>query len=187
MHFDKLEARAPELRERALFKDLRAILRGSRPRAAALRKQLQGIKIDEIKTRADLAKIPVTRKSDLVQLQADDPPFGGLTAAKASGMRRLLVSPGPIFEPDGPRQGLVGRSAPLMPPASGAAISCSTPSPIILRRAATSRKCAAAIGCPVIPAGPGNTEQQLEAYQALSPARLLRHAGLPQDHSRQGR
>jgi phenylacetate-CoA ligase len=170
MHFDKLEARAPELRERALFKDLRAILRGSRPRAAALRKQLQGIKIEEIKTRADLAKIPVTRKSDLVQLQADDPPFGGLTAAKASGMRRLLVSPGPIFEPDGHGKDWWGAARALY--AAGIRrgdIVLNTFSYHLTPGGHIMESGAAAIGCPVIPAGPGNTEQQLDAIRHYRP------------------
>jgi hypothetical protein len=43
-----------------------------------------------------------------------------------------------------------------------------------------------ALGCAVIPGGPGNTEQQLEAIEPLA-ARLLRHAGLPEDPARQGR
>jgi phenylacetate-CoA ligase len=170
MHFDKLEARAPELRERALFKDLRAILRASRPRAAALRKQLQGIKIEEIKTRADLAKIALTRKSDLVQLQADDPPFGGLTAAKASGMRRLLVSPGPIFEPDGHGKDWWGAARALY--AAGIRrgdIVLNTFSYHLTPGGHIMESGAAAIGCPVIPAGPGNTEQQLDAIRHYRP------------------
>ncbi len=170
MHFDKLEARAPELRERALFKDLRAILRATRPRASALRKQLQGIKIEEVKTRADLAKIPVVRKSDLVQLQGDDPPFGGLTAAKASGMRRLLVSPGPIFEPDGHGKDWWGAARALY--AAGVRrgdILLNTFSYHLTPGGHIMESGATAIGCAVIPAGPGNTEQQIDAIRHYRP------------------
>ena len=46
---------------------------------------------------------------------------------------------------------------------------------------------ARALGCTVIAAGPGNTEQQLEAIQHLKPDRLCRRAGLPEDPARQGR
>ena len=46
---------------------------------------------------------------------------------------------------------------------------------------------ARAVGCPVIPAGPGNTEQQLEMIGHLKPVGLYRHAGLPEDPARCGR
>lgn len=170
MHFDRLEVRAPELRERALFKDLRAIMRASRPRASALRRQLQGVKIEEIKGRAELAKIPVLRKSDLVQLQADDPPFGGLTAAKASGMRHLLASPGPIFEPDGHGKDWWGAARALY--AAGIRrgdIVLNTFSYHLTPGGHIMESGAAAIGCPVIPAGPGNTEQQVDAIRHYRP------------------
>ena len=43
-----------------------------------------------------------------------------------------------------------------------------------------------ALGCPVIPAGPGNTEPLIAAIAHLRPERLRRAARLPQDRARQG-
>ena len=170
MHYDRLEVRAPDVREKAQFKDMRAILKSARPRAPALRRQLQGIKLEDIKTRADLARIPIVRKSDLVQLQADDPPFGGLTGARTGAMRRLLMSPGPIFEPDGHAKDWWGAARALHAAGvqRGDVVLNTfsyhlTPGGHIMESGAT------ALGCPVIPAGPGNTEQQIEAIRHYRP------------------
>ncbi len=171
MHYDRLEVRAPELRERALFKDLRAIMRAARPRAHALRKQLQGINLDDIKTRIDLSRIPVVRKSDIVQLQADEPPFGGLTSVRAGSMRRLLMSPGPIFEPDGHAKDWWGAARALY--AAGIRrgdILLNTFSYHLTPGGHIMESGAVALGCPVIPAGPGNSEQQIDAIRHYRPA-----------------
>src|ERR1051325_2193135 len=54
-----------------------------------------------VASRGALAKLPVLRKSDIAALQKEFPPFGGLNVAPAAGVKRLLMSPGPIFEPEG--------------------------------------------------------------------------------------
>jgi phenylacetate-CoA ligase len=99
-HYDRAETRSPAARENTLFRDLRAVLKIARPRAPALRAQLKGIDLEGVKTRADLAGIPLVRKSDLKTMQEDTPPFGGLAASRCASLKRLLVSPGPIFEPE---------------------------------------------------------------------------------------
>jgi phenylacetate-CoA ligase len=152
------------------MKDLRAILKSARPRASALRRQLQGIRIEDIKTRADLARVPVQRKSDLVQLQADDPPFGGLTAARAGMMRRLLMSPGPIFEPDGQGKDWWGAARALHAASfKRGDIVLNTFSYHLTPGGHIMESGASALGCAVIPAGPGNTEQQIEAIRHYRP------------------
>jgi len=50
---------------------------------------------------ADLRRIPVTRKADLKHIQKGEPPFGGLAAVPPRAMRRIYVSPGPTFDPEG--------------------------------------------------------------------------------------
>src|SRR5665213_2121930 len=99
--YDRNEKRPPRSREAALLRDLHALLGLSRARAPALRAQVKGIDIESIKRRADLARVPVMRKSDLAALQAEMPPFGGVCTTRPSALKRLLVSPGPIFEPEG--------------------------------------------------------------------------------------
>ena len=149
----------------------------AKPRAPALRAQLKGVDLESLKTRSDLAAIPVVRKSDLKAMQEETPPFGGLTASRASTLKRLLVSPGPIFEPEGHAKDWWGAARAFF--AAGfrkgdIVINCFsyhlTPGGHIMESGAL------ALGCPVIPAGVGNTDQQVEAIRYLKPAG---YAGTP--------
>jgi len=169
-YFDRYETRPLKARETAFFRDLRAVLKISRARASALRQQIKGVDIDALKSRAELAKVPVVRKSDLKAMQADNPPFGGLAAVRAMQLKRILVSPGPIFEPEGFGKDWWGSARALH--AAGLrkgdlllnAFSYHlTPGGHIMESGAH------ALSCTVIPAGVGNTEQQLEAIQYLKP------------------
>jgi len=49
---------------------------------------------------ATLARMPLTRKSDLQALQQEQPPFGRLTHLSPPVLTRLFASPGPIYEPE---------------------------------------------------------------------------------------
>src|SRR6202035_4170169 len=62
---------------------------------------LGGVDPRTVTSRAALARLPVLRKSALVELQKAHPPFGGLNVTPPGKLRRLLMSPGPIFEPEG--------------------------------------------------------------------------------------
>jgi phenylacetate-CoA ligase len=168
--FDRLETRSPASREAALFRALRGVLSVARPRAPALRAQLRGIEIAKIRCRNDLAQIPVIRKSGLKAMQAQAAPFGGLAATRTSALKRLLVSPGPIFEPEGYAEDWWGAARALF--AAGLRkgdilINCFsyhlTPGGHIMESGAH------ALGCAVIPAGVGNAEQQVEAIHFLRP------------------
>jgi phenylacetate-CoA ligase len=170
-HYDRQETRSPASRENTLFRDLRAVLKIARPRAPALRAQLKGVDIDSVKTRADLAALPLVRKSDLKNMQEEAPPFGGLAASRCAGLKRLLVSPGPIFEPEGHAKDWWGAARAFF--AAGfrkgdIVINCFsyhlTPGGHIMESGAL------ALGCPVIPAGIGNTDQQVEAIRYLKPS-----------------
>jgi phenylacetate-CoA ligase len=176
-HYDRQETRSAASRENTLFRDLRGVLKIAKPRAPALRAQLKGIDLESLKTRSDLAAIPVVRKSDLKAMQEETPPFGGLTASRASTLKRLLVSPGPIFEPEGHAKDWWGAARAFF--AAGfrkgdIVINCFsyhlTPGGHIMESGAL------ALGCPVIPAGVGNTDQQVEAIRYLKPAG---YAGTP--------
>jgi phenylacetate-CoA ligase len=176
-HYDRQETRSAASRENTLFRDLRGVLKIAKPRAPALRAQLKGIDLEAVKTRSDLAAIPVVRKSDLKAMQEETPPFGGLTASRASTLKRLLVSPGPIFEPEGHAKDWWGAARAFF--AAGfrkgdIVINCFsyhlTPGGHIMESGAL------ALGCPVIPAGIGNTDQQVEAIRYLKPSG---YAGTP--------
>ena len=99
-HFDQLEIRDPDARERDFFGRLPDFiaLALSAPGWAA---QLAGVDPNIVTSRAALAKLPVLRKSELVVRQTERPPFGGFNVTAPGRMRRLLMSPGPIFEPEG--------------------------------------------------------------------------------------
>src|SRR5271156_5875618 len=80
------------------FSVLRERLRALAPLSPALARQLHGVEIDSLRGRADLARIPLLRKSDLPAMQRAAPPFAGIAAAAPGSFKRLFLSPGPIFE-----------------------------------------------------------------------------------------
>jgi phenylacetate-CoA ligase len=118
----------------------------------------------------DLSVIPVLRKADLPALQAARPPFGGLTARAPGRFGRLFLSPGPIHEP-GPRDGGGWGAARALRAAGlrdGDVVLNTfgyhlTPAGLMMDDAAGS------LGCAVIPAGGGNTQQIVQAMAAYRP------------------
>jgi phenylacetate-coenzyme A ligase PaaK-like adenylate-forming protein len=100
-YYDELETRDPETREAALMAALPDALAHARAGAPGFADILKGIEPGDVTSRAALAGLPVTRKSDLIELQQAAPPFGGLTATSPRDMARLFMSPGPIADPEG--------------------------------------------------------------------------------------
>src|SRR5437763_6166200 len=99
-HYDSLETRDPDQRESetlARLPDLLALALS----APGWAKQLHGVDPNAISSGAALAALPVLRKSELAELQRELPPFGGFNVTPPGQLRRLLMSPGPIFEPQG--------------------------------------------------------------------------------------
>jgi phenylacetate-CoA ligase len=170
-HYDELETRDPEQRERAQFKELPDFLRRAVANAPGWAAQLKGAELGAVTSRAALAKLPVLRKSELKELQAKDPPFGGFTTSPASALGRVFMSPGPIFEPEGKGEDgwRVARGLYAAGIRKGDIVLNTfayhlTPGGWILDAGAR------ALGCTVIAAGPGNTEQQLDAIERLRPS-----------------
>ena len=58
-----------------------------------------GITAWDIRGVDDLQKIPVFRKDDLIDLQKNNPPFGGLLGVPVENLSWIYMSPGPIFDP----------------------------------------------------------------------------------------
>jgi phenylacetate-CoA ligase len=167
---DKPESPYPAAAEAALFAKLRALLPAAAQNAPALARQLAGVDIASLKSPADLARVPLLRKSDLKAMQEAAPPFGGLAATKPGLLKRLLVSPGPIFEPEGRGADWWGAARALHAAglrAGDILLNCFsyhlTPGGHVMESGAH------ALGCAVIPAGTGNTEQQIEAIGHLRP------------------
>src|SRR5262249_50533699 len=102
-YYDDLETRAPEARERAQFAALAAQVAHARDNAPYFSALLHDVDPASVRDRAALAKLPVTRKSDLIELQKRVPPFAGMTAVADGALGRIFSSPGPIYDPQGPR------------------------------------------------------------------------------------
>jgi len=168
-HYDSLEARPPILRDSEESAVLPKIIAHAMA-APGWACQLSGVNAHNVNSRAALAKLPVLRKSDLAALQKESPPFGGLNVTSPGRSRRLLMSPGPIFEPEGNGIDWWGAARALFAAGfrPGDIVHNSfayhlTPGGFILESGAQ------ALGCAVIPGGVGNTEQQLEAIAHYKP------------------
>jgi phenylacetate-CoA ligase len=140
-------------------------------RAPGWAKHLAGVDARHVTSRAALAKLPVLHKSDIAALQKENPPFGGLNVTPSGKARRLLMSPGPIFEPEGHGKDFANSARALFAAGfrAGDIVHNSfsyhlTPGAYILEEGAI------ALGCAVIPGGVGNTEQQLEAIAHYKPS-----------------
>ncbi|MET0682775.1 MAG: phenylacetate--CoA ligase family protein, partial [Casimicrobiaceae bacterium] len=102
-HFDTLEIRDPEEREREQLARLPRQAAYAKAHTPAFARILADIDVASITTRAALAQLPVTRKSALLELQKSARPFGGLAATRWGEALRVFASPGPIYEPEGRR------------------------------------------------------------------------------------
>jgi phenylacetate-coenzyme A ligase PaaK-like adenylate-forming protein len=170
-HFDQLETRDPEQRELAQFNLLPDLIRNAIAGAPGWADHLNGIDPAAVTSREALAALPVLRKSGLHALQARRPPFGGFATTPVGEVARVFMSPGPIFEPEGRGEDWwrAARALYAAGVRKGDIVHNTfayhlTPGGWILDSGAR------AIGCAVIAAGPGNTEQQIEAIQALKPS-----------------
>jgi phenylacetate-CoA ligase len=168
--FDHLETRDPLQRERAQFALLPDVIRRAIARAPGWARHLSGIDPAAVMSRADLAALPILRKSDLKELQKAAPPFGGFATDVPGAMGRLMMSPGPIFEPEGRGEDHWRAARALFAAGvrKGDIVHNTfayhlTPGGWIMDGAAR------ALGASVIPAGPGNTEQQLDIIAQLRP------------------
>jgi phenylacetate-CoA ligase len=166
---DALETRAPDERERDLLARLPALIARAQ-QAPGWARILDGVDPAAITSRAALAALPVTRKSDLKTLQEASGPFGGLTATPTGELAHVFMSPGPIFDPEGRGADWWRFARPMYAAgvrAGGLLQNCFsyhfTPAAFMVESGA------ARIGCSVIPAGTGQTEMQVQAMAALRP------------------
>jgi phenylacetate-CoA ligase len=169
-HYDNLETRPAGERDDELFGRLPALVAAAL-QAPGWQEHLKGVDAKAVNSREALARLPIMRKSALPAMQKAAPPFAGFVPAATSSFSRLFTSPGPIFEPEGTEKDpwRAARSLFAAGFRAGDVVLNTfsyhmTPGGFILDSAAR------ALGCPVIPAGPGQTEQQLEMIAHLKPA-----------------
>ncbi len=95
------ETMSKKRREAYLKERLSEILRYGYRYSKAIQSRFDsmGIKPEKVKDLKDLEKLPITKKTDLVTFQKQTPPFGGFEIVPKKGVRRIYISPGPVFEP----------------------------------------------------------------------------------------
>ncbi|MGD9022625.1 MAG: AMP-binding protein [Deltaproteobacteria bacterium] len=158
--------------ERVAYQDteLQRIVQHAYANAPAIRKKLETSRVEPgaIRTVKDLERLPITHKHELAALQQKEPPFGGFLGVPMDRLKRICMSPGPIYEPEeihskndrwtqaffaaGFRKGDIGQitfSYHLVPPAFWF-------EDALLR-----------LGCVATPGGVGNTELQVRMMHDL--------------------
>ena len=166
----ELESRLPADRIAYLENRLRQTIAHAYLNAPRLRVAMEtaGIGPRDIHRLGDLSKVPITRKDDLHAIQADDLPFGGLAAVPTRSVKRIFMSPGYIYDLQGQGPDF-WRFRPALAAAGFRA------GDIVLNTFAYSLTPAGfmldgalrALGCVVVPTGPGNTETQVRIASDL--------------------
>ena len=168
--YDPLETRDPDEREADLMDKLARQVAHAKESTHYYFQSLAGISPFECTTREALARLPLTRKRDLIDLQKKNPPFGGLNSLARHRAKRVFASPGPIYELQGMEMDH-WRMARVLYAAGfrhGDLVhNCFsyhfTPGAFLMEGGA--RK----LGCAVFPGGVGQTEQQVQAMVDLRP------------------
>ena len=175
--FDTLETRAPEAREAALMAALPAQIAHARKNAPGFSRILAAVDPAAVNSRQALAKLPVTHKSELGDLQKALPPLGGLNATPLDKLAKLFVSPGPIYEPEGAGADWWRTARALH--AAGlhkGDLVVNTLAYHFTPAGSMFEGGARAIGCTVVPTGTGQTEMQV---QTISDLRVPNYVGTP--------
>jgi phenylacetate-CoA ligase len=175
--FDVLETRSPAAREAALMAALPAQVAHAKRSSAVFAAVLKDLNPSAVNSRAALARLPVTRKHELLERQQNARAsggnvFGGFSAiALGAAMPRLFSSPGPVYEPEGTARDYwrMARAIHAAGFRSGELIhNCFSyhfvPAGSMMETGAH------ALGCTVFAGGTGQTEQQVQAMSELKPA-----------------
>ncbi|MBE0615127.1 MAG: AMP-binding protein [Burkholderiales bacterium] len=167
-YYDSLETRVPADREKALFAALPAHIAHARKNAPGFARILADVDPKAVTSRTALAQLPVTRKSDLSELQKQQAPLGGLNATPLNKLGKIFVSPGPVYEPEGMAANWWRTARALF--AAGF-----RPGDLVINTFAyhftpagsMMESGARALGCTVVPTGIGQTEMQVSTIADL--------------------
>lgn len=163
----EIDRMAPE--ERRLFqgRKLRNILRFAYDHAPAFKARMArvGLSPQHIRTLKDLERIPIIRKEDIIALQKEAPPFGGLCTRPMGELERVLISPGPIYEPLAQTDG--GVKALSVAGIGKGDVCLLTPSFHMVPAGMLYDTALLRVGATVVPTGPGNTELQIQVMRQL--------------------
>jgi len=176
-YYDALETRNPQEREAAQFAQLPGQVAHAQAHSTAFAELLRGVEPAQVRDRAALARLPVTRKGDLHERQkarraAGGDVFGGFSSVPyGAQMPRIFASPGPIYEPEGTARDYWRMARAIC--AAGF-----RPGELIhncfsyhfVPAGSMMETGAHALGCTVFAGGTGQTEQQVQAMAELRPA-----------------
>ena len=168
--YDDRETRDPGQREEQLMVQLSAQLAHAKANAPHYAEAFADLDPGAFNSRAALATLPTTRKSDLAALQKKNPPLGGINTVPLSELSHIYASPGGLYEPDAPRKDYWRYARALW--AAGVRpgnIVHNTFSYHLTPAAMLVESGCRAIGCPVVPGGVGNTEIQIQLMADLKP------------------
>lgn len=169
-YYDQLETRDPAARQRDLIDQVAAQVAHAKSATSAYAERLADLDATDIDSVSAIARLPVTRKTELLTLQRENPPFGGFSAVSGAALSHIFASPGPIYEPGSKRADFWRFARCLF--AAG------------LRQGDIVHNCfsyhftpagamveggAHALGCTVIPAGVGQSELQAQTIADLKP------------------
>lgn len=177
LFFDQQETRSSVAREVALMAALPGQVAHARRATAAMAEILKDVDPARVNSRQALARLPVTRKHELLALQqaaraSGGNVFGGFSAIGfGAAMPRIFASPGPIYEPEGTARDYWRMARAIF--AAGF-----RPGELIhncfsyhfVPAGSMMETGAHALGCSVFPGGTGQTEQQVQAMEQLQPA-----------------
>jgi len=175
--FDALETRDPAARESELLKVLPLQVAHAKLASPAFADILKDINPAQVTSRASLAKLPVTRKHELLELQLASRArggnaFGGFCASSfGAALPRVFASPGPIYEPEGTAKDYWRMARAIF--AAGfrpGELIHNSFSYHFVPAGSMMETGAHALGCTVFPGGTGQTEQQVQAMAELKPA-----------------
>jgi len=175
--FDALEARDPASREAALLAALPLQVAHAKLASPAFAELLKDVDPAQVRTRAALARLPVIRKHELLELQLASRARGGnafggfATAGFGAAMPRVFASPGPIYEPEGTAKDYWRMARAIF--AAGfrpGELIHNSFSYHFVPAGSMMETGAHALGCTVFPGGTGQTEQQVQAMAELKPA-----------------
>ena len=154
--------------EEALFAALPKHIAHAKANAPGFARILKDVNPATVTSRAALARLPITRKSDLKELQRADPPLGGLNATPVGKLAKIFVSPGPIYDPEGHGKNW-WRTARALHAAGFRAgdIVVNTFAYHFTPAGSMLESGAIALGCAVVPTGIGQTEMQVATIADL--------------------
>ena len=148
-----------------IYKDIAQAYAAAAERASGLKSRFAAAGFDPaaVRSLADLSRLPVMKKEELLKLQRANPPFGGFLAADLRDVGRIYVSAGPIFEPSLSGGGGHGLDLRFRSADVGAGdIILNTWMYHLVPAGLLFDEAAQAAGATVIPGGVGNTELQAQ-------------------------